>query len=137
MGSANTFNITDFEVLASVESSLVGSSLVGGEFIVNQGQTGFVWDGSQITQVFRGNVTNGANFFTDDFLFRYSFNPNFSLFVDQRDSGPSIVEFGFGPTTSAPTTPGPNPQPAPEPATIFGLLTFSAVALGSRYQRSK
>ncbi|NET40865.1 hypothetical protein [Okeania sp. SIO2B3] len=137
LGSANTFIFTDFEVLASMESSLVGADFINDPLTIIQGQQGFVWDGSQITQLFRNGsaFTNGTNFHSGDF--RYTFVDNFSQFSDKSGLNIFASESAFTPTPSAPTTPGPNLQPAPEPATLFGLLTFGAVALGSRYQRSK
>ncbi|NER06173.1 MAG: hypothetical protein F6K17_28100 [Okeania sp. SIO3C4] len=133
LASANTFNIIDFQVLASIEPSVVGADFINDP--ATNSQQGFIWNGSQITQVFRGG-SNILHFVHYDWQYVFSLSPNRSI-LGGHFFDPSFIEDAFDPTPSAPTTSGPNPQPAPEPVTIFGLLTFSAVALGSRYQRSK
>lgn len=131
LGSANTFTVTDFTVSSSSEPSIVGANFINNSNTIVQGVQGFIWDGSQITQVFRngGNQTNGANFYSGGFGYVFSVN---SSSLENADEDTLVFEGAFNPTPSAP-----NPQSVPEPATILGLLTFGAAALGSRRKWSK
>jgi hypothetical protein len=127
LDSAGTFNITDFQVLASSVPSLVGADFINDPNTVAQGGQGFLWDGSQITQVFRdnGNLTNGANFVSGNFL--YSFDTGASLFEDTTDpANTTIFETAFNPTPSAPPT-----ASTPEPDSVLALvgLGFGALAV--------
>ena len=128
LGSANTFNITDFEVLASIEAPLVGADFINDPSTITQGAQGFQWDGSQITQVFRqgGTFINGANFFLDDI--RYTFSVNYSELVDESDFDPGFFVSAFNPTPSAPPL-----GTVPEPLTLLGA--GAAVAFGSAFKR--
>ncbi|MGK7882043.1 MAG: PEP-CTERM sorting domain-containing protein [Crocosphaera sp.] len=123
LASPGTFNITDFEVLASVEPSLVGAN-------DSSAGNGFQWDGTQITQVFRGggSLTNGANFQFGNFI--YTFDVNISRFVDENDFDPFISESAFNPTPSAPTA-----ESVPEPGSMLGLLGLGLGALAAKRKK--
>ncbi len=86
-----TYDILDFSVDQTANGMPIGS-LSGGEYTETQPTQGFMWDGSMATQWFRssGTFTNGSNFFTADFAFKYLFFPG--SYVIEETASSALVD---------------------------------------------
>ncbi|MBL8143180.1 MAG: PEP-CTERM sorting domain-containing protein [Acidobacteria bacterium] len=88
---------------------------------------GFLWNGSQPTQFFRGQFTNSANFYTDGSLDRrYNFYPSQGALF--RSSSYDLLVTGA--LTLSPATPLPLAPPPPPPTTVPEPMTLTLLALG-------
>lgn len=92
--TSNTFTILSFEVTESMFTANIGVN-----YVETQPASGFLWNGTTATQFFRsgGILTNGSNFFVDDFSYVYRLQPEPSFWSLDDDSdtfatGPYLLQ---------------------------------------------
>ena len=124
--STVSFTILAISVTASWTPQIIGAPLTPGESV-----QGFLWNGSQPTQFFRGQFTNSANFYTDGSLDRrYNFYPSQGALF--RSSSYDLLVTGaltLSPATPLPLAPPP-PPPPPPPTTVPEPMTLALLAIG-------
>ena len=122
--STVSFTILAISVTASWTPQIIGAPLTPAEPV-----QGFLWNGSQPTQFFRGQFTNSANFYTDGSLDRrYNFYPSQgALFESSSSSLLVTAALTLRPSSPLPLAP---PPPPPPPTTVPEPMTLMLLALG-------
>ena len=124
--STVSFVILAISVTASSTPQLIGAPLTPGESV-----QGFLWNGSEATQFFRAQFTNGANYYSDVSIDRrYIFDPGQSYLLQTS----TYVTLAAGALTLSPATPLPQapppPPPPPPPPTVPEPMSLTLLALG-------
>jgi len=136
LATAGTYNVTDFS-LDTTSTTLALGSVSGGQFVINQPDVGFVWDGSAPTQFFRdsGGLTNGFAFTLDPdpgfgVVSTVVFEVNF-FEIDETDGDGAPGSLFESQTVNL------APVAVPEPSALVLWSLASLIIVGRRHRRCR